>query len=1701
MRYKDILSDDVTDSDNESNVENDVENIEMYGATGATEASTTTVDLQPGQETVIEEKSECTIQNEEVDEDTNVAKTGTEATLDQQLCIDTSKSADTNKLHFVVDQIEPPESDKSEVKLPALELGCIIQINNTGQETVIEEKSECTIQNEEVDKITNVARTGTEATLDQQLYIDPSKSADTNKLHLVVDQIEPPESDKSEVKLPALELGCIIQINNTGQETVIEEKSECTIQNEEVDKNTNVARTGTATLDQQLYIDPSKSADTNKLHLVVDQIEPPESDKSEVKLPALELGCIIQINNTAQRKSCLKNVGKLLCEDNIQYIKRKQIDRWSKVLPYSGKFRSKGVEYKLHSDGCLLTSNNDYVAVVSLAILDKLDLADNFNAAKCILLRNLKIVNVLLDEQSQKSIDAQEYLQTCLNEMCEKTSTNIQHAEDLFQLVQITSRGSKNILAAINVNWFISQQLKTAIQEYAKMKASLAKRVSFFSTLKSFFKRSDIVDLPDILASAVEKGIALHRERLNEKCLPSMKTDLNSLKNKQILFVTSRDLCLISDLANLLNSTDFAPAVATISDRFIKKVTQMNTNSLKGVVPITNQIYLFLCKSLLEVADEVKSLAKVEQILKYSNNKWTLADLSNWIPGTTLDMCLLHQLQTLHVIINHFEPGKNTAVKRYPYKFKVFTESIIGDDIASLPDELQVWMCLMDDIIIRLFPITPENMQTFGSLLHSYTKFMLSGDFGMATLESYRMITHNTARFVAQTYHLARDKSVLLKQIDFMSMSNLENRMTYTEFRDIIEVFTVYWKTRQDFMASISTKLPGTYFEPVIEEIEELLLQCVTSALEKKVNANDLINLFRAYDELMIDMIDFSFDWFVRLQHDKNCEILTMSQIITLVDNKWKDNDLKCYYVTDKNKFVLLHKILCENNEVPKHYVVDIVKTLLNCINTVAKEKIWSNEDHSLTDKEQLSAVVLLISAVRNSLLYLKEQPDYVCFERFGQDSIKPFLTVITESPSFSEFNKRVLLVKEAFWYIRNINAMDIDAAIECCRSMNDSFGCDLLKATFIKYTQQYEQYMANCPEEHDHADRIDYIVEDIERDTESKLTAEWTVEFKQNILPKILAALAAIWSIENSKDVASTGQYLKPHCIQILCVMRLLGVDDEKAGVSKHLAQVLTGQGKSLILAFTATVLALFGHKVQLMCYSDYLVNRDKEDFEFLFEYFTVSSSISYRTFRRVASLKVNDMRVTAGNYIKNCLGLPLEEITVDTPNTNNNASSVLLIDEVDVFFTNAYGETYNPVVLLDVPGIALIQIKMWNMVVQGYNDSVVLHRQIMEYVNNSSHCELKKLVAFTKRSKKYTLLKYNSNYECEKQPYDNEQLFSEHLNLMITTAIDVKNSLDNDFRLNHEGAITMKDENSKYVCNWIDKYYNTFYYFKLKRENFQQSIGTMKNYGYLILDSGCISYAKMIEDYPLILGVTGTLTTLNEYEQKAVQEHYEIRKSSVMPSFFGCHNLKFNSTLDFMCLPNESEWIQEISIRSQKMIDARRSVIVFFENDCLINTFVRARGHMFNRLNILTVETHEEDRTRYVNDAGVSKTCTLATREMGRGVDYKSSVSVEKNGGIHVIQTFYSLDAKEETQIKGRTARKDNRGSYELVVCLSDLKKAALVEDYVECARISYFKAEESRNSIANSTGTRKLENVQQAEDRQNKMIDFYKNIKDGF
>lgn len=194
---------------------------------------------------------------------------------------------------------------------------------------------------------------------------------------------------------------------------------------------------------------------------------------------------------------------------------------------------------------------------------------------------------------------------------------------------------------------------------------------------------------------------------------------------------------------------------------------------------------------------------------------------------------------------------------------------------------------------------------------------------------------------------------------------------------------------------------------------------------------------------------------------------------------------------------------------------------------------------------------------------------------------------------------------------------------------------------------------------------------------------------------------------------------------------MRLLGVDQAdgilesfvkyltgwNSRICNSMAQVGTGEGKSVTLGILSTVFALLGCTVHCACYSKFLSERDAKAFASLWRLFGVEDAITYATINDLANLLLNSRGNVRTLTERLIAGKPLidESRVMDEVEARSSAAAgaaaragaaagagagaassstpgprILLIDEIDVLLSKDFlGATYNP--LSSVAGAAV--------------------------------------------------------------------------------------------------------------------------------------------------------------------------------------------------------------------------------------------------------------------------------------------------------------------------------------------------------------------------------------------------------------------------
>ncbi|CAF0990699.1 unnamed protein product [Brachionus calyciflorus] len=178
-----------------------------------------------------------------------------------------------------------------------------------------------------------------------------------------------------------------------------------------------------------------------------------------------------------------------------------------------------------------------------------------------------------------------------------------------------------------------------------------------------------------------------------------------------------------------------------------------------------------------------------------------------------------------------------------------------------------------------------------------------------------------------------------------------------------------------------------------------------------------------------------------------------------------------------------------------------------------------------------------------------------------------------------------------------------------------------------------------------------------------------------------------------------------------------------------------------------------------------------------------------------------------------------------------------------------------------------------------------------------------------------------------------------------------------------------------------------------------------------------------------------------------------YKIKFSTYIPSIYGQRKLVFRKVADTLVTTKVDYFLRfkdEIDKRilGTVNLDVKRAVLVLFYKIETLNSFFASPQMEAYRVNddvkILKEDVTLNDKIYLIQKTTTSGKITLLTRSFGRGIDFIfSSRSMLNNGGVHVIQTFFSDDPSEEIQIMGRTARQGETGSYSLILMDEDLEK----------------------------------------------------------
>ncbi len=189
-------------------------------------------------------------------------------------------------------------------------------------------------------------------------------------------------------------------------------------------------------------------------------------------------------------------------------------------------------------------------------------------------------------------------------------------------------------------------------------------------------------------------------------------------------------------------------------------------------------------------------------------------------------------------------------------------------------------------------------------------------------------------------------------------------------------------------------------------------------------------------------------------------------------------------------------------------------------------------------------------------------------------------------------------------------------------------------------------------------------------------------------------------------------------------------------------------------------------------------------------------------------------------------------------------------------------------------------------------------------------------------------------------------------------------------------------------------------------------------------------MTYQRFFRQYHHLAGMTGTahevsreLWTVYGLPVIPIPTHRPSRRCYSTPRYFQTQHEKWQAVL--------------ASIR--RMHALGRSVLVGVASVAVaeqLSDLLQQEGLDHQVLSAVN-DRHEAD---IVAQAGLSGQITVATQMAGRGTDIKLAPVVEAAGGLHVILTEYHDASRIDRQLAGRCARQGDPGSFEVLVSGED-------------------------------------------------------------
>lgn len=189
-------------------------------------------------------------------------------------------------------------------------------------------------------------------------------------------------------------------------------------------------------------------------------------------------------------------------------------------------------------------------------------------------------------------------------------------------------------------------------------------------------------------------------------------------------------------------------------------------------------------------------------------------------------------------------------------------------------------------------------------------------------------------------------------------------------------------------------------------------------------------------------------------------------------------------------------------------------------------------------------------------------------------------------------------------------------------------------------------------------------------------------------------------------------------------------------------------------------------------------------------------------------------------------------------------------------------------------------------------------------------------------------------------------------------------------------------------------------------------------------------ISYQRFFQRYLRLAGMTGTAREV----ASELWSVYRLKVVSIPTNEPGCRVFLG----DRLLVESEQRWRRVVD-RLRELHEAGRPVLVGTRSVAaseILSSKLKDAGLPHRVLNA----RQDQQEAEIIAQAGHAGRITVATNMAGRGTDIRLSPGVAERGGLHVLATERHEARRIDRQLSGRAARQGDPGSFEVIASLED-------------------------------------------------------------